>query len=422
MLNAAQNIKSKSVDLPLKSLLAAGLLYAISVGAQASATTTPQDETEQRSVDHYQQSVEQLEAQYGPYHEALSQELTSLGQHYRQQGQLDESRDILQRAMHVSRINSGLYNLQQAAILEQLVNTNSARQDWKSVDANQHYLFWLHQRNFQADDPRMLPVLNKLGRWHLNAYDNHTHKGKVEHLLRAHSYYKQAIDIVSKEHGELAPQLLEHLQGYTATNYFLASHQVIIHQETEDLGGARATNITNEEKRRLLQYIQNSYRNGKNSIDQTIRIQNSNDRSSIQDKVTAELAMADWNLLFGRWHTALTLYKNIYTSLNQTLPDKLSADDFFASPVPLPQLPALEDTTADKPSSHSYILVAFDVSPRGSARNIEFVEEFPESDTQNRIRVRRALKTSKFRPRMQQGEPVATQRHTQKFVFPAAIR
>lgn len=419
MRNATQNIKRKSASGYLKTLLATAVMFAPCVSVQASTTTL--ESALKKSLSDYEQSVEQLEAQHGPYHAALSQQLTGLGQHYRQQGKLDDSRDILQRAMHISRVNSGLYSLQQTAIIEQLVKTNTERKDWESVDANQHYLYWLHKRNFDADDPRMLPILNKLGRWHLNAYDEHTHKGKVEHLLRAHNYYKQAIDIVSKEHGEMAPQLVDHLQGYTATNYFLASHQVIIHQEADDQGGARNTNITNEDKRRLIQYIQNSYRNGKNSIDQAIRIHNSNDNSSLQEKVTAELAMADWNLLFGRWHTALALYKNIYSSLSERLPEKISPDAFFASPVPLPQLPALANSQSRTDETDPYIIVAFDVSPRGSARNIEFIEEFPKSHTQNRIRVRRALKTSKFRPRMQQGEPVATQRYTQKFVFPANI-
>lgn len=416
----------KQLELALKKITIAATLSAFFVPSYASNSEPPQeglvpDAELEKSLEHYEQSVEQMETQYGPYHGALSQELTSLGQHHRQQGNLEESRDALQRAMHISRVNSGLYSLEQAAIIDQLVKTNTDRHDWESVNANQHYLFWLHQRNYEADDPRMLPILSKLGHWHLNTYDSHAHNRQVEHLLRAHNYYQQAINIVALEHGEMSPQLIDHLQGFTATNYFLAANQVVIYQEADDLGTSRTSNITNEEKRRLQQYVQNSFRSGRKSIDQAIRIHRNNDQSSLRDRISAEMAMADWNLLFDRWHTAMALYKEIHKSLSQELPEQEKADSFFAEPVPLPQLPGLQETTSPS-TDQPYVVVAFDVTARGTARNIEFIEEFPERHTQSRIQVRRTLKTSKFRPRMENGEPVVTRRYTRKFVFPGASK
>lgn len=383
-----------------------------------------QENTADDPLKHYESSIENLEAEYGPYHGQLSQQLLSLGQHYREQGLLDIARDALQRAMHISRINSGLYSLEQVAILKELAQTNDLRMDWESLDANQHYMYWIHKRNYGDNDPRMLPVLNQLGRWHLRTYKERHQEGNAEHLLRAHDYYQQAINIVSNQYGDLDPRLLDHLTGYTAINYYLASHQITLYQEVDQADSRRNINMDNEDRRRLIQYINNSYRNGKKSIDQTIRIHNSSDQATVQDKINAELAMADWNLLFGRWHTAVDLYKGIYNQVKSSLGADLDADAIFADPVPLPNLPHLSaatkpqiPNTQDNSNVGSYVVAAFDINTRGSPRNIEFVDEYPIENTQNRINVRRTLKASKFRPRLEAGEPVTTEGYTQVFLF-----
>ncbi|GAA5315374.1 MAG: hypothetical protein AseanaTS_05790 [Candidatus Pelagadaptatus aseana] len=389
----------------------------------AAENTLGQAEISDQALQGYRDGITDLEAEYGPYHGQLSQQLMSLGQQYRQQGLLDVAREALQRAMHISRINSGLYSLEQAPILKELAQVNDLRRDWDSLDANQHYMYWIHKRNYGENDPRMLPVLNELGRWHLQAYEDHHNEGNAEHLLRAHDYHRQAIGIVSSHYGDLDPQLLDYLNSYTAINYYLASHQMTLYQEVDRTDSARNLDMDNEDRRRLIQYINNSYRNGKKSIDQTIRIHQHNEQASLVDKINAELAMADWNLLFGRWHTATELYKGIYNQLKTSLTPKLDADNLFAKPVPLPRLPDYDDAEHTHQSSGSskdvspYIVATFDVSARGSARNIEFVDEYPKENTQNRIDVRRTLKASKFRPRLEGGEPVQTERFTQKFVF-----
>jgi hypothetical protein len=380
------------------------------------------DSTEQpasRSASEYQMHIESLEGEHGPYHNQLSEHLVGLGIAQQNNGDHENAIDTFSRAMHVNRINSGLYSLSQVPILERLIESHIAQGQWEDASNSHEYLYWLHRRNFGENDPRMLPAIEKMSKWHLQAYSLNVGSGLFHHLINAHNLYSLAVNIIDHFDGEdeeHEERLINALRGITVSNYYLATFQASsLSRSNQQMIGEKPTQ---DDQIRLEQYIMNSYSSGKKAIKRIHDVYASNPDAYPTGAVEAQVELADWHLLFNRWHTAMDMYQQAYDNLAQNPETESKAKELFSKPVALPDMPLLNTKVDNSNLNNEYVLVNFDVSANGRARNIEIVESNPPENVRNRSKVRKSLKYAKFRPRFEGGVPVITQNLTHRYVFP----
>lgn len=371
-----------------------------------------------RQEKNFLDAIADIENHYGPYHSHLPQHLMGLGVNYQNRGQHEEAEEIFRRAMHVSRISEGLYSLAQIPMLERLIETTIAQGDWVDANDSHQYLYWLYKRNYGEKDPRMLPAMLKLGHWHLSAYSlDDDGNRRFDHLINAHNLYMLAADLISNSFGPNDLQLVEALKGLTVTNYYLATHQPSGSSQIEFQTGFSNRRAELDEKARQDQYILKSYSNGKNAIARMYEIYLTNPEAPPGAEINAQIQLADWNLLFNRWQSALEQYQIAYQAMAASSEGQAKADEFFSKPVALPDLPLLRSSSGASEEGLKYVVVSFDVSENGSTQNIHIVESYPEDDTRNRARVRRTLKQAKFRPRFTNGAPTHTEQLIHRYVF-----
>lgn len=390
----------------LMSLLA---FLALPLVAQAQDNTL--------NTENYHDAIAEIEQAYGPYDSNLPQHLMSLGLIYQGGGQHDEAAEVFERAMHVQRIGGGLYDLNQVPILEKLIETNVARGSWEDASNNHQHLYWLHKRNFGEDDPRMLPVIDKLSNWHLNAYAVDTNSGLFQHLISAHNLFSMAVSIIDTNFGGSDLRLVNALRGLTISNYYLATFNIGSKSSSfESSFGDQ--NASNNEKAQLQQYIINSYNSGKKAIHRMMEVYSGNPDSPATAKVSTQIELGDWNLLFGRWHSAMDIYQEAYNELAASEETSRFTEEFFGHPKALPDLPFLKGNLDTIDNGMAYVLVNFAVSEHGRAKNIEILESFPEDNVRIRSRVKKSLRAAKFRPRFADGLPAETAGLTHRYVFP----
>lgn len=383
------------------------------------SATGSEDMQSQGSPQDYQAHIESLEGEFGPYHNQLSEHLVGLGLSQQANGEHESAVGTFSRAMHVSRINGGLYSLNQVPILERLIESYVAQGQWEDASNSHEYLYWLHRRNYGENDPRMLPAIEKMSKWHLQAYSLNIGSGLFHHLINAHNLFNLAVNIIDgspeEKFDENEARLVNALRGLTVSNYYLATFQASSLSRKSRMGGEKPTQ---DDQIRLEQYIMNSYSSGKKAI---LRIQDvyaSNPDSYPTGALEAQVELADWHLLFNRWHTAMDIYQETYDAMAQDPSTEAKAKELFSKPVALPDMPLLNTKVDNNQLSDEYVLVHFDVSANGRARNIEIVESNPPENVRNRSKVRKALKYAKFRPRFEGGVPVITQKLTHRYVFP----
>lgn len=365
----------------------------------------------------YLDAIADIENRYGPYHTELPQHLMGLGVSYQQQGKHEEAAEIFQRAMHVSRISEGLYSLSQVPMLDHLIESTMAKGDWEEADNNHQYLYWLYKRNYGENDPRMLPAMLKVSSWHLKAYTVEPNDKLLEHLIKAHNTYTQAVNLISRHYGPYDLRLIEALKGLTASNYYLATYQAAQANRGEFQATFSNNRAAINEQARLEQYILQSYSSGSHAIARMHEVYTSNPDAPAGADMIAQVQLGDWNLLFNRWHTAMELYQTAYHSMANSAEGEAKASEYFSKPVALPDLPLLRSSLEATDDSSHYVLVRFDVTSNGVTENVHIVESHPEKSSRNRAQVRRALQKAKFRPRLVNGAPVDTEQLTHRYVF-----
>lgn len=129
---------------------------------------SPEPPTFARPEEDVKNRIKELELTYGPFHAEISDELLALGKVYTEQQKFELAHDTLNRSLEVHRRNNGLHDAGQFPIVQQLILTNSALSDWKNVNKNYEYLYWLHKRIYDEDSLQMLNMLDALITWKIN--------------------------------------------------------------------------------------------------------------------------------------------------------------------------------------------------------------------------------------------------------------
>ncbi|MBI2993961.1 MAG: hypothetical protein HYY48_07275 [Gammaproteobacteria bacterium] len=143
-----------------------------------------------------------LEARFGPYDPRLLPGLIALGLRSREAGDHENASQAFGRALYVLRANDGLQSLDQLPIVKRLIEVRGELGDWRGVESAYALMHWLYRRNYDPGDPRMLPGLIRLRRWHIDAYNKETETTLATHVEEAERLYDQAAAIIRECHGD----------------------------------------------------------------------------------------------------------------------------------------------------------------------------------------------------------------------------
>lgn len=433
---------------PVAGLVFTTCLVAASVGSHAvdeadSAThgfAEARDEfrsaaDSRRKMEDYEDAIARLEAEHGAWGSGLAEQLNGLGETYQVRGHHRDAIEIFDRAIHISRINNGLYDLSQVPIIESLLESLKARGLWEEVHERHQYLYWLHKRNFGARDPRMLPVIDKLGKWYINDYALNPDRRMMDQLVDAHNLFEQAVDIVDGSYGQEDLRMVEPLRGLVMSHWFFANYSgasagapLERDQLTREMSADEVSFAKEPRDERLTRYLHNNYGDGKQAIERIVEIYSNSPDAPPGAAAEAKVELGDWQQLFDRRRTAIGLYEEAYRELAADDATRERGEKLFAQPVALPDLEFVE-SDVEQPAEVTeageeetvepihYVLVSFDVNRFGQAERIEILESQPEEENEYGRRVRRTLESTRFRPRLEDGKPVDTQGLTQKYVF-----
>lgn len=410
------------------------------------------------AIELFEQEVSVLEQRGGAYDPDLSETLVSLGMARMTQGEYEKAEQAFRRALHTTRVNHGLYNIEQLPILERLIELNTVTRDLHDLNQGYHYMFWLSKRIYGADDPRLLAAIDRMGRWHLAAYLTEADDSPMGHLLAAEGLYDRAVQIIEKNYGPNDARLVNALYGVVVTKYQIAALvSRIEHRREIYLGPSEPMDLRSRrvyEDARLRETLMvKSFSDGKSAMDRIAAIHADNDLLPPESHALALVHLGDWNLLFNKWNSAHEAYSNAYALLSETGHAKDEIDSFFARPRSLPAIglpeeqleaflaagvnaPGESETQVranpealgmSEPGMNAYtdtgtntdaealenaeaypnVLMSFDVSRTGKASNIEILESRPDDYSLQR-RAKKSIASRTFRPRIENGEPVET--------------
>ncbi len=121
-------------------------------------------------IENYLATISRSIEDDGLYSQELSEHYEALGVLYFQQGEYDNATEAFEDAMHIQKVNKGLFNLDQSRLVEYLIRTHVARGDFVAVDNHKHYLYYLQDKNLALDDPRLVSAKLDWADWNVEAY------------------------------------------------------------------------------------------------------------------------------------------------------------------------------------------------------------------------------------------------------------
>ena len=401
----------------------------------AVASSTP------TAANDYQQEVDRLTERFGPYDPQLGEQLLSLGLVYQRLRQYPDAIQALKQSLHIQRVNEGLQNLNQLPILQNLIETNIAAEHWDELDQNYEQLLWVHRRNYGNGDPRLLPIIDKIGRWKINAYTNHLLKRNPSSTIaEAEKLYDRTADILTEQFGKTDPRLIDPLYGAALVNYQLmieianrpldefrtrgrmitSSVRYVQQCFRAPTGAVRCVTIPimtqnfeglSDAQQQKDMDIHNSFVVAGRSLKRIVEIHEAHPELPADSLAKALVHYGDWKLLSGDRGEAIKHYQRANQVLTTSGAKQEEIDSYFGAPKRIPTLrlplPAVEKQL-EETHKPAYVVATVDVSSNGKGHNVQIVEESNPENGSVRRKAKDRLKQGLYRPRFENGQPVDT--------------
>ena len=388
---------------------------------EAPQAIAPEDDPEfnnrMDAITNYQSAVEDIELTGGTWDRSLIEELAAIGVLQQQQGNHLEAIQMFDRAIHVNRIHSGLHTLEQIPFVEKMIESHLALGDWDQADIYNDYLFYIQQRAYGPTDPRMIPVLDRLASWNIQAFNIGYGESLGLRLSTAQILLNAAAMMVSANFGEDDERFISYRRNL-ANSAFLVSSNPDVMAASQELEYRSSADMLTSKLAAPSSQGPGGFRVGVTALREIVEYYSGRENSTFE--LAAALAdLGDWFLIFQRRAEAENLYAEAWAILERSERAEEWQQQLFGQVTPLPTFANSVESvftpsivTNDGKSVHfDYAEVVFDVSISGEARNIEVLTEETATNSGHLSRVQRVIRNSYFRPRVENGELIQTDRN-----------
>jgi hypothetical protein len=356
------------------------------------------------AVERLQALVEQLELRDGPYSGSLSEPLSDLALQLERLGRGDEAQRLRERALHLLRVNEGLYSLSQLPLVRALLDAERRRGDYAALDQRYGYFFRLYGNGQPPfTEPRMRATLEYL-RWQREAVVRGLDADPRQRLLSLIDRNEQLLQRLSLEAEQPWVWLRDAALSQLANLYLLAEqmqHEVLPPQR---LGGFAQPSVRRDfdefdpRRERLLSLGRSLRPRGSDLLEQLLaRAPDAVERAAVQREY------GDWEQWLGQTTSADDWYHASWQTLRDS-GDTALVESWYGTPQPLPANGAF---TAGNDEPGLVLVVSLSVDARGRADDVQ-VQERADA-RREATRLRRWLRETRFRPALDaNGEPVAS--------------
>lgn len=429
-------------------LIIPGLLTPLfSLAQDAAGTMLDQQQLER--------TVAELEAKGDTWHPMIAESMISLARLMQADDNHTEALAMLERAVHISRVNHGLFSLQQAPAIKMQIASHLALNEWQEADSLEQYHFYIHSRSLGVGNPALIPALLSYAEWHLEAFADRRGELPSTRLIDAYRLYSAVLSLVDA-HPEPEKYPREHYLHRLAYLSWLM-HRTGVQSRPETLY-AKTRQVDDDW---IEQFTEGEYRHhnnpflqGQHALEEIIsmrerRVEESAPGSSIHREMRklhaeAVLDMADWNLLFDRRQGAEVVYRQAWELLsdeddalktavfdrmvlipsfeNFMQPERTTDLASSSAPAMASAFSSARPVRSERLQTWPWVTMRFDLTRNGRVTNVELLESSTEINEYVRRNMVMALRGSVLRPTLNEGTPDITRGLVYRFPYdPARI-
>ena len=383
------------------------------------------------TIDEYQTTIEDTVEQEGAYAPDQQEALLSLARLFQQQGLHTQAIEAFAEAEHISRVNNGLYHSAHVPIIEGMIDSYLALQDYRNALDRQEHLLHLHKNYSDEDSEDFLASLMALGNRHMDIYsqlmltpDNamvNLGDGQmggisesqrdfaINDLFNAKNLYFEAITTMVNKEMFSNPILWETENKFLET-IFLAGYNVEQQLAPQYYMGRARKSSQNASRWGFLRRNKTGYETGLQALERMQHYLEQTSDATPEEKVEARMALGDWHLLYGRRDAAVQQYRRAYAfAEKEEMPSGNIKKLFNAElPIQLPLITPKPNTREilnipenEKLNYDGYIDMAFTINHNGTAKNFEILDMSENTTLKIQQQLREHLRNGPFRPIIQ---------------------
>lgn len=336
------------------------------------ATALARLDDHQNALANYQTSVAIIEEAEGIISPRLVNPLMGAAAAHNAMENYDLGLTVYERALRINHVELGLFNTDQMKIRDGLTESYVGLGDMRKAGFQQRVQSMIVRQEHSDDLDLVIPAVFKLADWYKRT--NQPEKEQQQ--------YTMAVNAVRQLEGNNSPKQIAALRGLAAA-YTRTANQ--------------ATSI------RLLK--------------QAIRLNESGPKPDPVLSADILVELGDNYSIFGSLRDARRVYQSAWQILAGEQEAAKLQENYFGTPVgiraePLPDVyPSRSKNRQllrEEPDAFlpGYINVMYDIDESGRVRNVEVLESDPPGLIDKRIKI--LVSRIGYRPRMVDGEPVAT--------------
>jgi tetratricopeptide (TPR) repeat protein len=362
-------------------------------------------------VNEYLFAIDRAEANSNAYSPELADLYLGLGQSLLQRQEFENAREAFQQGMQVVRVNFGLSSPQQSDYLFWIANIESELGNRKEVDQVMENIYLINARNYGADAPEMIPVLDRMLSWYTNHRPLEAPESRFADMERAELLAGRKAGILEKHYGLDNRQTAQVYRQIGQINWQTASY-VLSQGMSIERGLVVAVGSPPQNPNARAVSVKSLVGNGRDAFAKVADSVNADPSRSQLERAEAIAQLGDWDLAFGRRRTAAESYEKAYALLAEDPDYSHLADAYFSAPTPVrfmqeDLLP--RETPVGKTSTT--VKVVMTVTEGGRPLNVDIIEP-PESFPADHVRLmKRMVSNMRFRPMLSKGSPVEAEDH-----------
>ena len=297
---------------------------------------------------------------------------------------LENAEDTFRRAQHIWHRDQGVYDSAQLPVISWITKTNLKRGDVLSADREQRFSLRVAEQTFGPKSAEMIPFLNNLGAYFA------TRGSTIPHLMQTNvrlqrdllfrqsvNLYQRAISIIEENFGQDDIRLVRPLRG---------------------LANARILQVNNRKYAEA-------------ALMRSLAIIDSHPGADLTDRTQAMVDLADLYTITVN-EKASSLYLEAWQLLQENEQTQDLAKQMFRSPQRLfPREAGIlyldRRPDAAEEGEELFVKIEYTVTDQGKVSQVEVLEKNVPNDQVRLLRYR--LRNAKFRPRIEEGEIVATE-------------
>jgi tetratricopeptide (TPR) repeat protein len=350
----------------------------------------------------YARAIETVKSSGRPLHARLARAYAGLAATYHEGKRHDLAVENFQQAVALTRRHEGLLTEVQVPLLEKYIDSLTELGRFPEALQGYKYILRIATRKYGETSPALAPTLERIGRWY-------TQVGLYDQARRT---FRRAIDLVEAGEGQKSPKLIGPLTALAACN----RRQLIDpDQELFTVPDAERTTLYHDPGMGPPATVspQTLVSEGERALLRAAEIAEQRTEPSPVQVADVRTQVGDWYQSRGMAERALPNYQKAWLAASriaQQHEGKPIVEALFGAPVLLQIVrPEGWDRFAGRPPEQvetRNVVVEFTVNADGFTDQVKVIDD--SGDARRAQKTTEALHTARYRPRMENGAPVAT--------------